>query len=158
MKIVIDRYERTFYATYGKIVLPTATIFTLEHPWTDKNGDGLGDTGRSCIPAGMEFEMKFRPDAQTRHPYDVWELIGVPGRENIQVHIGNVIDHTDGCVLVGMQRAQVEYPAASGKFYPGISGSKTAYYTHWMPALDRTKRHTIIAVEPVSWAKTSPTS
>lgn len=155
MRVVLDRYERTPYATYGKIVLPTATIVTLEHPWTDKDGNGLGDTGCSCIPAGIEFELFFRPNAETRHDYDVWELKGVPGRKHIQVHIGNVIDHTDGCILVGLQREKIEYPPKSKKFYDGISGSRTAYVDHWMKALNRKEKHTLIAIEPISWSKTS---
>jgi hypothetical protein len=64
----------------------------LELPW--KNNEPR----ISCIPAGdYEAELQWSPKRQRM----VYELLGVPGRTEIQVHSGNTVEDTEGCILLG---------------------------------------------------------
>lgn len=71
---------------------------TLEEPWRDANGDGIGDRNVSRIPAGTY--PCFRRLSPARG-YEVFELRDVPGRHNVQIHKGNSVADTLGCILVG---------------------------------------------------------
>lgn len=71
---------------------------TLEEKWVDKDGNGIGDTNVSRIPAGTY--QGFHRNSPARG-YIVPELKGVPGRGNIQIHKGNSVADTLGCILVG---------------------------------------------------------
>lgn len=69
---------------------------TLELP------DRQNKEGESCIPCGT-YEMFKRISSRnnTRIGGVVYELKDVPERENIQIHIGNFLNNTSGCILVG---------------------------------------------------------
>ena len=91
--------------------------YTLEEPWRDENGDGLGDTGVSRIPAGR-FPWRVAPSP--KRGYDVVWIDKVPGRKAVQIHRGNTVEHTEGCVLVG-----TSFGVLDGK--PAVLDSKTAF-------------------------------
>lgn len=61
------------------------------------------ETGRdfkygSCIEEGLyDYEVRRSPGSGQMV---IW-LLDTPGRENIQIHIGNTYEHTDGCILPG---------------------------------------------------------
>jgi hypothetical protein len=109
--LVLQRRKRAGAWTDGDLFFGTeALCVTLEEP------DRQNKKGISCIPAGL-YRLFIRKNADTRHNYDVLELIGVPGRSNVQIHIGNRLTDTEGCILVGDERGQ-----------PGeISHSRVAY-------------------------------
>ena len=78
--------------------------FTLENA-AKKEGATDYDTR---IDAGT-YQVLFRKDVtpltisyQTKYDWFTWhlEIIGVPGRKNIYIHVGNNEKHTLGCVLV----------------------------------------------------------
>lgn len=71
---------------------------TLEDP---PNNNRIGV---SCIPRGL-YECE--PHSGTRFQ-NVWMLQNVPGRSAILIHSGNTIDHTRGCILVGMGLGKIE--------------------------------------------------
>lgn len=52
----------------------------------------------SRIPAGTYICRRYH---SPKRGYDVFELQDVPGRDAIEIHIGNWPKNTDGCVLVG---------------------------------------------------------
>lgn len=112
MKLILRRVDKNDRRVYGRIEADGGRIVvphTLEEPWRDENGDGLGDTGRSCIPAGEYpvFLRKSRLHGGTgKRTYDVPELRDVPGRSHVQIHIGNTLADTEGCILVGSVRSQ----------------------------------------------------
>lgn len=56
----------------------------------------------SCIPIGT-YECFQRISTKNNQRIDgiVYELKGVPNRENVQIHIGNFLSNTEGCILVG---------------------------------------------------------
>lgn len=69
----------------------------------------------SCIPAGVYDAQPFTSPTKGK----VFLLQNVPGRTMIEIHPGNTIDDTQGCILVGTAYGQV-----NGK--NGITGSRNA--------------------------------
>ena len=68
---------------------------TLELPWRDNY------RGISCIPEGVyECKIGYSPSRK----YDVYWLQDVPGRSDVQIHIGNFPKDIRGCILVGRDR------------------------------------------------------
>lgn len=150
MKIVVlQRADQNNRRTYGRFELEDGTVivpFTLEEPWRDLDQNGISDRNISCIPAG-EYELVLRKSHQNGgtggRDYDVWELIGVPGRDNVQIHIGNDLDDTEGCILVGMRRS--EQKELDEKGY--VIGSEPAH-TAWMQHMKGLKRARLIVRNP----------
>lgn len=71
----------------------------LEKAWVDKNHDGISDKSVSRIPAARYLgKRRYSP----AHKRELFELQGVPGRDNIQFHSGVTEDHSKGCVLTGL--------------------------------------------------------
>lgn len=54
------------------------------------------------IPAGI-YEVRLYPSARFRRLVPI--LCDVPGRFAIELHVGNTIEDTTGCVLVGLERS-----------------------------------------------------
>jgi hypothetical protein len=90
--ITINRQSVGTRCTSGYLLVNGATVaYTLERP-------PIANIGFiSSIPDG-----NYAANIRTDHP-DHWriELIGVPKRDHVQIHIGNVVDDTVGCILVG---------------------------------------------------------
>src|SRR5439155_20163880 len=87
---ILRRYEGP-ECVAGEIRLGTKLLaYTLERP-IEHNIPLI-----SSIPEG-EYAAFIREDGGK------WrlELRDVPGRETVQIHIGNVIPHTVGCILLG---------------------------------------------------------
>lgn len=77
--------------TYGYLVCGNLSFFTLELPWKENR------VRTSCIPVGgykcsLVNSPKF---GQVIHVLDV------PGRSEILFHVGNKLEDTEGCILVG---------------------------------------------------------
>ncbi len=66
---------------------------TLERQWL--NNEPL----LSCIPDGYYICKRVKSPKFG----DVFEITGVQNRTNILFHKGNVVDHTEGCILIGEQ-------------------------------------------------------
>ncbi len=82
---------------------------TLELPWKGNATD------ISCIPAGTyDTKRVFSQKFQT----EVFALLNVEGRDNIEIHVGNTTKDTQGCILIGMNYT---WDA------PGISNSRIAF-------------------------------
>lgn len=100
IELTLYRMAETDDCTLGRIETPKCEqlCVTMERPWVDDDGNGLGDRNRSRIPAGR-FRA-FRRLSPSRG-YELFELEGVPGRSNIQIHKGNLPDDSLGCIIVG---------------------------------------------------------
>jgi hypothetical protein len=90
LKIFISRWNK-LDCTIGMLSCGDFKCFTLELPWRDN------ETNISCIPAG-EYNYAFRSSARNGW---VLELKNVPDRTNVQMHSGNFMRNTKGCILVG---------------------------------------------------------
>lgn len=79
-------------------------LFTLELPWVDKDADGVSDRSVSRIPPG---QYDVTPWNSARFP-GTWRLTDPPGRSAILIHAGNYPRHTEGCILIGLDRADLD--------------------------------------------------
>lgn len=79
--------------TEGKFVMPWGTFcYNLERPWLNN------EVNESCIPEG---EYVVKRDKVGRWQY--YRVMDVKGRTNIELHAGNVVSHSDGCLLPCME-------------------------------------------------------
>lgn len=95
MILHLKRLTETQGACLGRLDGLSQTIWTLEDAWNNnKKGNSCVPKGTySCIPHGWHNEPVKKKQ--------VWELLNVPQRTSILMHIGNKIGDTDGCVLCG---------------------------------------------------------
>lgn len=93
MRLVLQRNLLIPSVTLGKLIIEgvdSPNIHTLELP--------RGDGGKGyCITQGL---YNCIPHNSPKHP-DTWEVLKVPGRTNILIHVGNYVKDTQGCILVG---------------------------------------------------------
>jgi hypothetical protein len=81
--------------TLGTLIAKGQVYFTLEPPWMD-NAINI-----SCIPTGL-YTCTFRE--KTEHHENIYVVLDVPDRTDIEMHIGNFPKDTKGCILIGMNR------------------------------------------------------
>lgn len=117
--------------TIGALQVPrddgsTHHFVTLELP--DKNNEH----NVSRILAGT-YRYHVRPAHETRHGYDVVELENVPGRDHVQIHIGNYPRDTDGCILLGLSvsesKTSIDNSAAAYKEFMKLVGTESGSIT-----------------------------
>lgn len=91
MELTLYRYN---FVTQG-ILKVEQTYFgdTLELPWRDNRHD------ISCIPEGR-YQVKYK---YSLHNGDCLEVLNVPHRSDIQIHVGNKQRNTTGCILIGIK-------------------------------------------------------
>lgn len=92
--ITLKRTIKSNKGILGQITLEGNVIHTLERPW-DNNKQNV-----SCIPAG-EYAYEVRFSSKWKRKV-VW-LYNVPSRSAIQIHVGNRIKDSLGCILVGLR-------------------------------------------------------
>lgn len=85
---------------------------TIERPWKNNTRN------ESCIPAG-EYQTTFLPRSASGKYRRVYHLQSVPGRTGILIHNGNLVDHSRGCLIIGLRRGSL-----AGK--PAVINSRTA--------------------------------
>ena len=78
--------DRTIGVLFGSGIY----LKTLERPWIDNQ------VSISCIPEGAYHVKR---DKTGRFQY--YAVQNVPGRTNIEFHEGNLVNHSQGCILVG---------------------------------------------------------
>lgn len=119
MELVLQREASTSKSTPGRLEIlgDPLWLHTLELPL----GDGLPG---SAIPPGMYLIMmthspKFSPDSHFRMVAGqlgletlMPEVVGIPNRSEIRIHWGNVVEDTDGCILIG-ETATLNFIGAS---------------------------------------------
>lgn len=104
----LTRFQQDEKATLGNILYNNVSLcYTLELPWKNNQHD------ISCIPEG---KYKCVAYISPKSKKDVWLLLNVPGRKEIEIHIGNFIINSIGCILVGDQ-------ISNYKNYPVINNS-----------------------------------
>lgn len=92
MEIELVRYVNSSTYTLGLLfVNKEFTMYTLERPWLANR------PWVSCIPEG-EYKVVRLGDRER------WEVLDVKGRTNIQIHVGNRVNDSQGCILVGLNQ------------------------------------------------------
>ena len=94
MTIKLARFAYTPLATLGKLYIEGTDFecFTVERPWLDNK------TSVSCIPEG-EYQIKL--GQYNRGGYPAYEVLNVPGRTHIKIHVGNTSNDVIGCIALG---------------------------------------------------------
>jgi len=100
MQLRLDRDSFSTQSTLGKLYLDDLYIAeTLELPWDD----GRNTPDKDCIPYGnYQVILSHSPHLGYTTP----ELLNVPGREDIRIHIANWPKDVLGCIAVGAIRGQ----------------------------------------------------
>jgi len=93
VKQTLQRIENRPDGTYG--FLRGADLVTLEPPWKNNKRNV------SCIPPGAYTCNRTIHTESNGNQYSAWEVMRVPNRTDINIHIGNFPKDTTGCVLVG---------------------------------------------------------
>lgn len=121
MEIIVRRLYKKEDYTIGKMYVDGIyECDTLEDKVRDYNKDGDlldgGETkvyGRTAIPYGKyEVTMKVQSPKYSKRASYLWcggylpRLINVPHFDGILIHAGNNSSHTDGCLLVGENKAK----------------------------------------------------
>ena len=90
--LTIKRVASNQHGTFGVMIdngVPFAV--TLERPWKDNM------RFESCIPAGAyTCQRKISPQFG-----ETFEIVSVPGRDDVLFHKGNTMQDTEGCILIG---------------------------------------------------------
>lgn len=100
MHLTLDRVLEANGATMGVLSGLSRPLYTLEEVWRDnKRGISCVPAGTyKCVPHGWEVGTKVTKP-------QTWELVGVPGRSAVLIHIGNYTKDTEGCILAGLGMA-----------------------------------------------------
>ena len=95
--------------TIGTMLIPSLgiTLATLEPA-----RETPVNVGHPAIPAGSFLA---KPTQSPGIGYTCPELVEVPGRTKIRIHIGNYPRDTEGCILVGLQVAPDNLSITSSK-------------------------------------------
>ena len=127
MKFYLDRDYRTDIVTLGYFYSAANNfgidlgdsrkgVHSLELPWKG-NQQKI-----SCVPTGI-YEcvrsMYYGGDGVGgKKDYECFELVDVPGRTEVKIHVGNYPHNFEGCIGLGMARSE-DPPAiwSSGKAF-----------------------------------------
>ncbi|ACI54453.1 conserved hypothetical protein [Rhizobium leguminosarum bv. trifolii WSM2304] len=84
-------------ATVGVLSGLSRTLYTLEEAWRENQPkvSSIPAGTYQCVPHGWETGTAVSKPK-------VWQLLNVPGRSSILIHIGNTTKDTEGCILAGM--------------------------------------------------------
>jgi hypothetical protein len=106
-RLTLVRGPSTDQGTIGALMRPDGSrvAYSLELPWRENR------RRVSCIPPGS---YRCRYVVTEKRPAGVYLLAGVPGRDSILIHSGNVAGDTAkglesdvlGCILLGRQRGK----------------------------------------------------
>lgn len=118
-RFLLQRLDHTEYATYGQLLDAEGKqiCVTLELPWRYNVRD------ESCIVPGT-YRGFLRKSA--KRGYKVYELLAVPSRTHIEIHVGNTTADSQGCILVGSHFGDINGAK-------GVLESKAAF-AEWMRA------------------------
>lgn len=96
----LQRLTQTEFATYGLLTDEEnrELVKTLELPWKH-NAHGI-----SCIPPGEYVAYRRK---SPKRGYQLFGLLAVPGRSDIEIHVGNTVADSSGCILVGTRLGMV---------------------------------------------------
>lgn len=97
MKIIITRTVSNRQCVFGKLQVLNSTGVVLYECYTLELPNLKNKARISCIPAGVYKAAVYK---SLKNGVCI-QLFSVPGRSYIQIHAGNRIADTLGCVLVG---------------------------------------------------------
>jgi hypothetical protein len=118
--LTLERFSQNDTLTLGALFANISRQprgVTLELPWRDNRHN------ISRIPPGSYHARRY---ASPKRSFAVLSIEEVPGREDIELHVGNFTHDTDGCILIGSSIGiLVSGPASPGEC--AILGSRAAF-------------------------------
>ncbi len=121
MELQLIRYCYGPDSVAGLLKFGDQSVWSLECPWRENQ------VFTSCCPDGTWSLQAFD---STEHP-GCWVVTPVPGRTGILIHVGNRVDDTQGCILIGQTQE------------PGFVGNSRAALRQLNYTLDRSTTHVI---------------
>ena len=109
IRITVDRYTSTDDATLSRISLEGHRVEPLELYGLEPGFHEPKIPGKTRIPAGIyrvgvkaqsKFDPAYRQKFGVMHE-GMLEILDVPNFTAVLIHIGNDVEDTDGCLLVG---------------------------------------------------------
>ena len=141
MKLRLRRLYETGIHTVGLLTYGRHVFTTLEDAGHDQK-----IKGQTRIPAGV-YELQLRTTSPMASRYRdrfgdthegmIW-LQSVPQFDYVYIHLGNVAEDTDGCILVG----RTMEPARGF-----IGDSVKAYEEFYPPVMEALKRHDKVSIK-----------
>jgi len=99
MKVEVKRTFKGTEYTIGKLYIDGHYLCdTLEDTVRPV---GVKIAGKTAIPAGT---YKVRKTMSPRFKKVLPEILNVPGFTGVRIHAGNLASHTDGCLLLGLNK------------------------------------------------------
>lgn len=120
--ITLERFAYTPMGTFGKLTMPEFSCYTVERPWLDNK------PFVSCIPEG-EYDIFL--SRYNRGGYPAYEVMDVPNRTLIKIHVANTMDDVLGCIGPGLALGYIDQKWA-------VTSSKAALKT-FMAEMDGDK-------------------
>jgi hypothetical protein len=133
---VVVTLERDVYTNdgiFGWLRVGDLELATVELPWKDNV------PFKSAIPVGT-YPLKL--GMYNRGGYPAYEILDVPGRGLIKIHVANTMDQLLGCIGPGLKRGYLapkpDMPARGGvvssraaleRFMEEMNGAKTGTIT-----------------------------
>jgi hypothetical protein len=96
MQILLVRHTHYKSCTLGYLIVEGVRFATIERPWLNNRSN------ISCIPKGSYLTHYLAKSGSGKYK-DTFHVTNVPGRSGILIHNGNLVDHTKGCILLGMK-------------------------------------------------------
>lgn len=122
-KYIVTRTAKTERGTYGTIREQFLEPFavTYELPWRGNKKN------ISCIPPGKYFAERavYGVSKIKKKQYESFIILDVPRRSGIFLHVGNSIQDSRGCILLGESFDPVFIKGR--KIAPGILSSKKGF-------------------------------
>lgn len=86
----LTRFFENGYGTFGDLITPKGLHYaTVERSWLDNQ------PFISCIPVGIYI---CKPTRYNKGGYDAIEIVNVPERTDIKMHISNIPEDVEGCI------------------------------------------------------------
>lgn len=99
MKVEVKRTFKGTEYTIGKLYIDGHYLCdTLEDTVRPV---GVKISGKTAIPAGT---YKVKKTMSPRFKKILPEILNVPGFTGVRIHAGNLASHTDGCLLLGLNK------------------------------------------------------
>jgi len=91
-EVILERFAHTQMGVFGVLSVDGFECYTVERPWLDNK------PRESCIPEGV---YRLELGMYNRGGYPAYEIMNVPDRSLIKMHIANNINDVIGCVGFG---------------------------------------------------------
>lgn len=123
MKLILKRHFFNEKKTLGDLFIflngkLLGMIKTIELPWRDNM------RRISCIPSGEYIVV---PHISPKFGWSLW-LKDVPDRSAILIHIGNFVDDTLGCILVGVLHDDINNNGVKDVKHSGVAMEILRHY------------------------------